>query len=70
MGIRAGVLVLIGNALLSLFKKLKKEVFTYAVLALALILIWIVKLDTIVVLIICALAGILWSSYVGKKVKS
>ena len=70
MGIRAGVIVMIANALLSLYKKLKKEVFTYAILALALILIWIVKLKTIVVLIICALAGILWSSYVRKKVQS
>lgn len=68
MGIRAGVLVLIANALLSLFKKLKKEAFTYVLLAVALILIWIVKLDTIVVLMICALAGILWTSYLRKKV--
>ena len=70
MGIRAGVIVMIANALLSLYKKLKKETFTYAILALALILIWIAKLSTIVVLIICAIAGILWSSYVRKKVQS
>ena len=68
MGIRAGVIVMIANALFSLFKKLKKNAFTYFLLAFALILIWIVKLDTIVVLIICALAGILWTNYLRKKV--
>ena len=70
MGIRAGVIVMIANALLSLYKKLKKEAFTYVVLALALILIWIAKLDTIIVLIICAIVGVVWSSYIRKKVKA
>ena len=69
MGIRAGVLVLIANALLSLFRKLKKEAFTYVLLTLALLLIWIAKLDTIVVLVICAIAGILWCNYLRKKVQ-
>ena len=68
IGIRAGVLVLIANALFSLFKKLKKEIFSYVLLGFALVLIWIVKLDTIVVLIICALVGILWCNYLRKKV--
>ena len=70
VGIRAGVLVLIANALLSLFKKLKKEAFTYGLLVLAFFLIWIMKIDTIVVLMICAVAGILWCNYLRKKVQA
>ena len=69
MGIRAGVVVMIANAVISFFKKLKKETFTYIMLALAFVLIWIAKLDTIVVLIISALIGILWTCYLRKKVQ-
>lgn len=70
VGIRAGVLVLIVNALWSMFKKLKKEAFTYTLLLVALCFIWIFKLDTIIVLIISAFLGILWTNYLRKKVQS
>lgn len=68
MGIRAGVFVLIANAFLSLAGKLKKEIVTYGILVLALALIWGFQVSTILVLIVCALLGILWSCYLGKKV--
>ena len=67
LGIRAGVLVLIANAWLSLFKKMKKEVSTYALLAVALLLIWIFKIDTIIVLLVCAGAGVLWSIIIERR---
>lgn len=65
-GIRAGVLVLIGSALISLARQMKKELFTYSVLLLALVLILFFDINTIVVLGICAVVGIIRSD-IGRK---
>ena len=66
-GIRAGVLVLIGNALISLFLQTKKKAFTYVILIAVFLLVWFFKINTIIVLIICALLGVIWSYYWGKR---
>lgn len=66
-GIRAGVLVLIGNALISLFRQTRKKAFTYAVLIAVFLLVWIFNINTIITLIFSALSGITWSYYLGKK---
>ena len=66
-GIRAGVLVLIGNALISLFCQVKKNPFTYFVLMLAFVLAYVLKLNTIIILILSALSGIAWSYCLEKR---
>lgn len=60
-GIRAGVLVLIVSAVVSMFGKMKRDVFTYAVIAIALALILIFNVNTLIVLLICGAAGAVWS---------
>lgn len=60
-GIRAGVLVLIGNALISLFCQTKKNPFTYVVMMLVFVLAYLLKLNTIIILIFSALSGLVWN---------
>lgn len=67
-GIRAGVLVLIGNALVSLFGQTKKKAFTYVVMMAVFLLVWFFDINTIIILILSGLSGVIWSSYLGKKV--
>lgn len=66
-GIRAGVVVLIASALLSLLRQLKRQPFTITILAAAFLLSCIFEINTILVLILCALAGIAWSCYVAGR---
>ena len=66
-GIRAGVLALVLKALFTLFSACKKGWFAYAVMALAFLLVTVLKLSAILVVLICALLGILYSQ--GRKVK-
>lgn len=66
-GIRAGVTVLIGNALISLFRQLKREAFTYIVLTAAFLSAWFFGINTILILFLCGLSGVIWSYCLGKK---
>lgn len=66
-GIRAGVLVLIGNAVCSLYGQLNKRAFTYAILLLVFVLANIFDINTIFILLFCALLGIAWSYYLEKR---
>ena len=59
-GIRAGVLVLIGNALISLFCQTKKNSFTYIVMMSVFVLVYFLKLNTIIILIFSTLSGFVW----------
>lgn len=68
-GIRAGVLVLIGSALFSLFRQLKKQVFTYVVLAAAFAAACFLQTDSVVILILCALCGIAWTGFEEKRAR-
>lgn len=70
MGIRVAVLVLISNALFSLFKKMNHKVYTYFLFVLALILSMILQLNAMLILFICALLGVLWSLILGKMKKN
>lgn len=56
-GIRAGVLVLIVSALLSLFRQSKKEAFNYIVMFAAFIAAAFFHVSTILILICCAVLG-------------
>lgn len=66
-GIRAGVLVLIGNALCSLYGHMDKKIFTYAILLAAFILSVVFDVNTIFILVLCAFLGLAWSCYLEKR---
>ncbi len=68
-GVRAGVLVLIASALVSLFRQLPRRTFTYIALAAAFAAACLAQADSIAILILCALCGIAWNAYEKKKVK-
>ena len=57
-GIRAGVLALIIKALLSLRKACPKTVIAYIIVALSLIAVAFFKINTIIVILACALLGL------------
>ena len=60
-GIRAGVLALILKALWSMFQKSPRGVVSYAVMALAFVLMAVLKADVIVVIALCAVLGLVSS---------
>ena len=60
-GIRAGVLALILKALWSMFQKSPRGVVSYAVMALAFVLVAVLKADVIVVIALCAALGLVSS---------
>lgn len=68
-GIRAGVLVLIINAFLKLFKQNRRGIFSCVVMLMAFILSAIIHVNTILVLILCAAAGLLSVSVKGRRKK-
>ena len=61
MGIRAAVLALIHKALWMMFKRTKKNVISYCIMALALVLTAFLKIDAVFVIIGCGVFGLLWS---------
>ncbi len=67
LGIRAGVLVLIGSALISLFGQTKKDVFSYGILLPAFLAAFVFHINTIFILIVCAAAGIVRSCLIKGK---
>ena len=68
-GIRIGVLVLIANACRSLFLRMEKTVFTLVLLGTALILRMCLKVDTIIILILCGICGIAHTLYHERRRK-
>lgn len=66
-GIRTGVFVLVGSTLISLARQLKKDRFMFGDFILAFLLIFVLKLNSIFVLMICAVCGIVWSWHLGRK---
>ena len=60
-GIRAGVLALILKAVYTLFKATKKHAVSYVIMAAALILTALLKIDAVFVIIGCAAFGLVWS---------
>ncbi len=70
MGIRAAVLALILKALFMMFKKTKKEIFSYILMATALVLTAFVKIDAVFVIIGCGLFGLIWSLARKKEQKN
>lgn len=68
-GIRAGVVVLILNGVLRLFKVSPKNIFSYVLIVLALILSLLLGLGTIYIIIIGAFLGMLYSTYTLSEVE-
>ncbi|MDO5345238.1 MAG: chromate transporter [Lachnospiraceae bacterium] len=59
MGIRAGVLVLIANAFLSLLRQAEREWFTYFLMAGAFLCVALFRMSAVAVLVVCAGAGLI-----------
>lgn len=66
-GIRAGVLALIINALIKMYKQVDKNFISYFIIILSLILSVFVDMNAIVVIIICGLIGLVSSLYIGRR---
>ena len=65
-GIRAGVLALIFKALFTMYKKCKKKIVSYIVMALAFVLVAFFKVNVLFVIITCAAIG-LAASLIAKR---
>lgn len=68
-GIRAGVLALIFKALFTMYKKSKKNLFSYLVMATAFCIVAFFDINVIFVIIGCALAGFIYSTVAERRMK-
>lgn len=66
MGIRAGVLALILKALWGMSRKCPKHSLAYAIAALAFVLVALVKVNVMLVILLCALVGLI-SSWLAER---
>ena len=66
-GIRAGVLALIINALIKMYKQVDKNFISYFIIILSLILSVFVDMNAIIVIIVCGLIGLVSSLYIGRR---
>lgn len=67
MGIRAAVLALILKALWMMFRSSKKNVISYCIMGVSLVLTAFLKIDAVFVIIGCGLFGLLWSLTAGRE---
>lgn len=65
-GIRAGVLALILKALVSMYKQFKKSLFAYIIAVSAFLAVAFLNINVILVILACALAGLV-SSFVSER---
>ena len=69
IGVRAGILALILQALITMKKQCPKDTFSYCLILMCFLLVGILKVNTIVVIILCGFLGVvvnnLWSK--GRK---
>ena len=68
-GIRAGVLALIIKALISMYKKCPKNVFSYCIAAAAFIFAAFTDINAVFIIIGCAVAGLIYFLTVASKAK-
>lgn len=66
-GIRAGVLALLLKALFTMYKKVKKNAFSYVILALAFVTTAFFGVNVLLVILCCAVFGIIVSLIAGSK---
>ena len=67
-GIRAGVLALILKALFGMYKKVKKSILAYVIMALALLICAFFDVPVIIVILSCALTGLIYSLIAKRRV--
>ncbi|MBQ4154489.1 MAG: chromate transporter [Clostridia bacterium] len=68
-GIRAGVLALLLKSVWTMYKKCPKKVFAYALLGLAFVSVAVLDLPVLLVIICCAVAGLINSIIVRRRAK-
>lgn len=68
MGIRAGVLALIVKALIKMYKACPKGIVSYIIMGLSFVLAAILKVDVIIVVICCAVIGLVSSMIAERRV--
>ena len=68
-GIRAGVLALIAKALWNLYKKCPHNLFSYILMLAALIVVAFLKISALVVIIACAVCGLVYSLITTRREK-
>jgi chromate transporter len=69
-GIRAAVIALILKTFINMFKKTPKDIFSISIMALAFITTFLFGIDAIYLILVAALAGVLYSySFLGKEKK-
>lgn len=66
-GIRAGVLALIFKALFGMYKKCPKSIVSYCIMAAAFVLVAFLNIDSIIVIIGCAIAGLISSVIISRR---
>ncbi len=66
-GIRAGVLALIFKAMWSMYKQCKKSAFAYLIMAFAFVSVTLFDLSLLLVIIICAVAGVVFSLLTSRR---
>ena len=66
-GIRAGVLALVLKALWSMYKQSPKNAVSYALMAIAFVLVAFLGVDVLPVIIGCAAVGLIVTLYAGRK---
>ena len=66
-GIRAGVMALLVKALWNMYKKCPKGKFSYAIFALSFVASAILDVNVLVVIIACAVLGIVSSAYASRR---
>jgi len=69
-GIRAGVLALVLKALWGMYKKSKKNLFSYCVMAFALLMSAILKVNLLVIIVCCAVFGLVYSLVLARRGKA
>lgn len=67
MGIRAGVLALVIKALVSMYKKCPKGLFSYILMIVALLLSALTSVNVIYIIIGCAVVGLIYSAVLRKR---
>ena len=68
-GIRAGIVALLIKALWTMYKKCKKNIFSYIIMAGSFILTAFLDIPVLLVIIACALSGLLYSTIAARRLK-
>ena len=66
-GIRVGVLVLMLKALLKMFKTNRKSVVAYIIMGASFVLTAFLKVNTFLVIILCAITGLIWARMAERR---